>query len=318
MAQANAARTWQWIVGALSVSMFIGAPARAADPPAREKFNLDFIPNESQLVLALRPNELAAMKHLAGVKATLEMAGLFKPLDIGLDEIAEFKAAYVGPFPPLDPQTYWGTMVIRATRPHDWAKAAANLIGPGEKTVEAGQEFFRVPNARAGKLSAYWFPDDRTIVMAQADHITKTFTLRGDEGGPAWSKQFAEVAGEAGVFVLQRPLFEFFVSAGMANPAPTALVQGDDIALFALRDTPQGAMLRGRLKLDSPEAAHEVEQRVKQAFAGYKEQYKKFNFRPDAGALAITSIFEQMMDGTKLEVRDSALYSETVGHVRGG
>ncbi len=287
------------------------APARAADPPA---FNLDYIPDEAQLVFACRPAELVKMKPLASVKAVFESIGLFEPLSLPLEEVEEAKVSVVGTLGRDDNNSY-SVFALRSFKAHDWTRLGEYFTGQTEQVIVDGQQTFRSTRTGSAGRFSYWLPDDRTIVVVPTNTIAKTFTLRGGEGGPAWKAKWESVAQASAVVMLQRPFYEVFVAeaAGQGNGPPMPVpVFGDDVLLLSARQTGSDVVISGKLDFASADEAQAELSRLQNAMNAFLERSQARPARggPDADAQIGRMILQTLAD-TKLQVVGAKLQSQT-------
>jgi hypothetical protein len=292
--------------------------AGAAEPAAAATnesapFNLDFVPNDAQLVLALRPAELAAIKVLEPVRLAFGEMGLFEHLELPLEEIEEFKLAAVGDF-RVAPQGRppWPVVVLRAKKPFAWNKLATNVVPEATETIGAGQSYFEQAKARPGGLSAYWFPDDYTIVLAPKEHVTDTFSLRGPLNAPAWAEKWnANAKGPAALMVGINAI-SFMLESAERRGEVGADISGDaDVLLLTGAEADGAFRISGLLECRSPQAAAKINTRVQAALKEFQEQIANNAPPSDAGGAMMLRMFTELIDATKIEAQGATLRSVT-------
>ncbi|MEX0678724.1 MAG: M56 family metallopeptidase [Pirellulales bacterium] len=275
-------------------------PANASPNAAAEPFNLDYVPNDAQVVLAMRPADLMKIKAVASLKPVLEGIGLFKPLDLPLEEIEEFKFVAAGDLNA--PAKQGGVLVLRSRRPHDWSKLGTYFTGKAEKAIGAGQEYYRAVEQKPGgfQLQSYWLPDDRTIVIAPPERITDTFSLRGPVNQPAWAPEWEKVAVAPAALMIRAPVLQPFVTAGggglnMAELAEAAFFRGSEV---------DGEFqVTGTLDCRSREAAARIAVNLQATMDFFAKQV-------GAGP-GIPIIMAQLIKATKIEAKDATVRSLT-------
>lgn len=202
--------------------VFADPPAAAASPAG--PFDLDFVPNDAQLLLALRPAELAGIEGLGQVRLALQGGGLFDPLGLPLEEIEECKlAAGLGEAGVSNP---WTLLVLRSQKPHDWKKLAEFFTGPTQEVIAAGQKYYQSTSRNPGEFSSYWLPDDRTIVLTTKEMITNTFALRGTEGGPDWADEWNTVADAPAAMMITPRALQVWLDGNKLDPGTMARYAG--------------------------------------------------------------------------------------------
>ena len=194
------------VIVAVCVVAGLRAPVGAAPPadakadgnqsPAARPFDLDYVTDDTQMRGGIRPAELASVKGLDSLKAFLVKLGTFNDVGLPLEEIDDFRFILNGKVEvtPNGRTQPWPLMVIRSKRPFDWSKLTKSLVSDAEEAEANGQTYYRAHEPKPNAISAYWRPDDRTVVLTLADKIEGTFTLRGLVNQPSWRKQWAKVA----------------------------------------------------------------------------------------------------------------------------
>lgn len=281
-------------------------------------FNLDFVPNNAGLVVALRPAELAASNSLKPLGNALAAVGMFEPLGLPLAQIEECKLVLTGEIlvPPGNQGQWsqpWPILMLRASKPFDWSKLATYLVGEVKEAVGAGQGYFEKAEPGRGEFTAYWLPDDQTIVLAPKEHITETFTLRGTVNGPAWADKWnAHVKGPAGL-MLGAKMFSFLLNmAERQNPFAEDVSR--DVGVLLMTGAQTGGEFRvwGLLDCRSVEAAENIERRLRAGLEGFKEQMAGGPPNGPTGAVLMAQIMTNLADETKIERNGATVRSQTI------
>ncbi len=302
----------------------VPAAPPAGDEPGYPPFNLDYFSNDAQLVIALRPAVLAKLKSLESLKPVVKELGITEPLGIPIEEIEEFRLVLNLPSPELPPgpeNQPWPVMMLRSKRPFDWKKLAAELLGEGDiaETQANGQTFFYAKQPR-GLLSAYWHPDDRTIVLTVDKEIERTFTLRGLADERGWRGKSREVADAPAALMMK---------AALAQPVTTMLqrdvgevdVLADDAEMLLMKGTEVDGVFQvaGIVECTSPEGARRIEATVRRVMQVFKVEIARTAELVRAqqkagvavGRAGFPDIVLKLIETTKLDVRGNTLQSLT-------
>ncbi len=147
----------------------------------RQPVDLDLVPADAALVIAVRPSALVNSEagKLVAKADTAEWKKMEDSLGVPLSEI-EYAKFVMSDFSPVGPGPSFGRIVLRATQAHDWTKFAATIVHDpvAVESTEAGRptrKFFKQGPAKEGELhsygsqkpliEAYYVADDRTIVF---------------------------------------------------------------------------------------------------------------------------------------------------------
>jgi beta-lactamase regulating signal transducer with metallopeptidase domain len=307
----------------------VRGPATAAPPETTTKvnidttpINLDFVTKDAELVVALRPAELAKLKSLEPIKTALDKSGLFDPLGLTLEDIEEFKMVAS----PLsrDPNSKavnpsWRLIVFRSQEPRDWSKLALSITGKNEKTSVGGQEYYQSTLGSGGSFSAYWLPDDRTIVFSSIADIGRTFSLRDPANQPTWADQWKKVAeGPAAMMLGTVGLQE--IADNVPRPAAATprvdVAPHVDVALFKGAEVSGAFQVTGTFECRNSQSAQEINNLIQQRLDAVKKDFAEAG-KPSgspAAALAASSmgqIMLKLVEATKVEVKDSTVRTQT-------
>ncbi len=289
-------------------------PAVAGTVP----INLDFVPNDAQFVLALRPAELAMLKSLDPLTASLEQLGMFKSLGLTIDVIEEVKFVATGEFAPggdavtaPDRRPLLLTM-IRANRPFNWTAFGTYMVGPTREAIASGQQYFRAVEPKS-QLDAYWLPDDRTIVLVPSVAIARTFSLRGSVNLPAWADRWKDVANSPAALMMKPAMLQPFLAGLSQDPSVSSDV---DIALFRGAEVSGEARIMGAVACNSPEGAKRMQDFLEKMIAEVRKQ-QSASLGVATAASAVLAMLPTIGKETKVTVKDNAAQLDMVVSFKG-
>ncbi len=276
-------------------------PAAATASPAA--FNLDYIPDNAVYALALRPAELVRLKSLDSLEGALQKLGLFEMVDLPPAEIEEFKFIAAGDLG----QGGWAVAVLRSKKPHDWNPQGTKWTGEVAKKLIAGQEcYVAVEPKPHSPLTAYWLPDDRTIVVTSAEHIGNTFSLRGNVNEPEWAAQWKAVADKPALLMLRTDLLQVMLgNVGIAENRPVIFAGAERDGVF---------FVDGRLEMPSAEAAAQAGGELQGALASTREHILAAAKRDNPVSSLPTGMLQIMtslIDVTRVAAREKVVYSRS-------
>lgn len=287
------------------------APSEGANEPAAAKsFSLDFVPNDAQFVLALRPAELAKIESLATLKDALQKLGILEPLNMPLENLEECKlvSGIDGPT-----KRSYSILVLRSRAPYEWTKVGDYAIGTKQEATENGQTYFKSTVEFVGRLSAYWLPDNRTIVLSRADLISNTFALRGGANEPSWAEAWKSVSGNAlACMISPSALQEVIQQEG--GRVSGELFSGVDGPLLFSGNAHTGGLfnIAGRAQCNSEAAAEKLKSRLSFSLDDLKRAMHGKLAEPSLLANApAAEVVLRLLDATDLEAKDSAVLSRT-------
>lgn len=268
--------------------------------------NLDFVPNDALAVLALRPVELGKLKTLQGVKRALDLAQVTQSLGIAIDDLEEFKFVVSGSLATPENQP-WILMMLRSIKPRDWTKLTANLIGPTERAIVNGQEYFRTGAVRPA-FAEYWLPDDRTIVITSKDRAGGTFSLRGPVNQPAWADKWQQVAGAPAAAYVSAAAFQPIVELLFRDSPDERPDVADyaDLALFKGEEVSGAFQVTGTVPCRSTQSAQAINSLVHKGLDDIQRTAQRYPMD------VMSQIILRLIDATKVDASGTTVQSRTV------
>ena len=268
------------------------------------------------MVVALRPAELASVKGLDSLKAFLVKLGTFNDVGLPLEEIDDFRFILNGKVEvtPNGRTQPWPIMVIRSKRPFDWIKLTKSLINDAEEAEANGQTYYRTREPKPNAISAYWRPDDRTIVLTLADKIEGTFTLRGLVNQPSWRKEWVKVADSPAAVAVRISLaIPLSAEIGRNQPGGFPNISGDaDLVLFKGEPTSNGFQVTGLVECNSTEGAGRVSQFISASLGQFKVLVEAERQRAGGTLEGIPKLLSDLIGVTRLEIHDRSVQSVTL------
>lgn len=193
-----------------------GSMATAADEgaaasvlPHHQPIDLNYVPGDAGVVVAVRPASLLNSEagKLIGKTGVGELKKAEESLGLPLSEI-EYAKFVMSDVSPKGPGPSFGRMILRATHAHDWTKFAATIVRDPvavEATGEgAGKKFFKPGPQKEPPLHSYgvqnpemsyYVADDRTIVFAVEQDMPQVIAASiKPEPGPKWSQSWYRAA----------------------------------------------------------------------------------------------------------------------------
>ena len=216
---------------ATPVAEATGLPAAVARTP----IDLAFVPSDPALVVAVRPAAIVktpAGKLLAQAFNSEPMK-LEQSLGLSIAEIEYVKFVMNDVRSGAPPR-----IIVRSSKPHDWAKFAASMVHDPvevESTIAAtaGKKFFKPGRSAlhtypADAALCYFLADDRTIVFAPEREMTLVIAATiNPEPEPKWAKTWRRAATGNLAIMLDverlRKLIEPELKQGSDGPMPAMI-----------------------------------------------------------------------------------------------
>jgi beta-lactamase regulating signal transducer with metallopeptidase domain len=172
--------------------------------------DLAYVPDDAALVVAVRPANI--MQTSAG-KLIWQAIGsadrseggpavIEKKLGLPISEI-EYGKYIMNDFPSKGHNPF-NRIVLRATKPHDWSKFAAEVVAPNPVPVDllGGKKYFKpgkIPEAGPQGFNpppfCYFMPDDRTIIFAPEQEMPILFGASvNPPAEPNWAKRWQQTS----------------------------------------------------------------------------------------------------------------------------
>ena len=206
--------------------------------------DLAFVPDNAALVVAVRPAEV--MKTAAG-KLVWQAAGssdrsdggskvIEQKLGLAISDI-EYAKFIMGDFQWMGSDPF-SRIVVRATKPHDWSKFAAEVVpDPVAVDLLGGKKYFKpgkVAEVRPGRFNpppiCYFMPDDRTIIFAPEQEMPLLFAASvNPPDEPKWAKGWQRAAGGSLAIMLDVERLRKRI-----EPEAKRASGGPDAAMFAM------------------------------------------------------------------------------------
>ncbi len=166
--------------------------ARAADPAAEERpaagaepsaIDLTHVPPDAAAIMVIRPAAILARPELAEFRKLVAEAPRLGPkLGIGLDKLEQATWLTFIPSPgeggepaPIE----LAALILQASQPHDFEEATSARFQDLVKKEFRGRTYFA--GKFGGKPSAYYRPDDRTVILGFEKDIRRM--IAGPRGG---------------------------------------------------------------------------------------------------------------------------------------
>jgi beta-lactamase regulating signal transducer with metallopeptidase domain len=159
--------------------------------------DLTYVPGDAALVVAVRPGDVmktAAGKLVWQAVPDGEPAKIEHTLGLPIAEI-DYAKFIMGDF-PSNGHNPFSRIVLRATKPHDWSKFAAEVVVPNPVPVDllGGKKYFK-PGPQEGVARdfspppfCYFMPDDRTVIFATEQEMPILFAASINPGpDPKWT-----------------------------------------------------------------------------------------------------------------------------------
>jgi beta-lactamase regulating signal transducer with metallopeptidase domain len=223
---------------------------------AVKPIDLAFVPDNAALVVAVRPGEL--MKTAAGKliwqanmsagRSDAGPASIEQKLGLPISDI-EYVKFIIDDFPSLfRGSNPFSRIVLRATKPHDWSKFAAEVIVPNPIPVDllGGKKYFK-PGPQEAVVRdyspppfCYFMPDDRTIIFAPEQEMPLLFAASVNPGPePKWVKSWQRAATGSLAFMLDVDSLRKSLQRSLSvlreiEPRTKQLSGGSDAAMIAL------------------------------------------------------------------------------------
>ena len=242
--------------------------------------------------------------------------GITKPLGLPIEEIEEFRLVInlpSGESPPGAENRPWIVLMCRAQRPFAWKELAMATVGEAEDFEANGQEYFRAKQRRS-ELSAYWHPDNRTIVLTGQAQIERTFTLRGLEDERGWRAKWRRVADAPAAVMLKPQLAQPLVPRHDIAQEPHYLA--DDAELLLLKGTEVNGQFQvaGTLDCTTAEGAKRIETTVRRVLGSFQLELGKMRTNPNAQLgpeAGLADALGKLINDTQLKVDGTTLTSLT-------
>ncbi len=236
-------------------------PAKPAKAEGAAEIDWSYIPASAAAVAVIRPADVLARPEMQPLLKLLnEQAGVSKNLGLNVEDIAEIKLALPNfPAPGGPPPS--PIVVMRTKQAHDWKSFGDKSLGNGEQVNVGGKSYFK--SANSPRPSAYFLPDDRTIVLAPEAQVQRVLiTGKAASGKPDWAAEWP--AGEA-VAMVNMSLLNAAIGPALKQPPPEAAVLGSFSPLWEQTERvyvsakiSEGLQLQMLAQCRTPEQAQQV------------------------------------------------------------
>ena len=192
-------------------------PLESAPASGAGEFNLRYVPPGVAVLLGARPESFAGLEGLEPVIPQIDL--LIERLGFSVNDVAQVLImirAGSDNRPGAPP-----VVEVRTRQSHDFSEVIKELVGETEERASDTGIPYRHAVGRSN--SACWIPNDRTILIGEAEELT--FLMDSTKTGPvlpAWRQKFAAVAGDEVCCLVDvdriRPMIEASVSS-VPSPA---------------------------------------------------------------------------------------------------
>ena len=153
------------------------ATGNAASNPASQAFDLNFLPAETRMFVAMKPAALLGGPEWRPLLKTLGGNGpLGEAFLLPLDEIEQLLVFWEG-FPPNPAVSGSPTLIprpsgviVRAVKPQEWKNVLSHVAASTDQVQHAGQTYLRARKSPGEQVDlSIYTPDNRTAVLAPDD-----------------------------------------------------------------------------------------------------------------------------------------------------
>ncbi len=179
------------------------ATGNAASNPASQAFDLNFLPAETRMFVAMKPAALLGGPEWRPLLKTLGGNGpLGEAFLLPLDEIEQLLVFWEG-FPPNPAVSGSPTLIprpsgviVRAVKPQEWKNVLSHVAASTDQVQHAGQTYLRARKSPGEQVDlSIYTPDNRTAVLAPDDLLRVLIEERKlPKDRPAWNDAWSQLA----------------------------------------------------------------------------------------------------------------------------